>query len=125
MLLWWRRFRRRCSYEKVHLRPRLALGVDPECDLDRVPQRDRSERGEESGVLRLVPFGREAVRRADDEGVSVDLERLGGLEPGAEGLIRELEPSALEKARPDIGRGEVERFHGAGRPSYGPNVDKS
>ena len=61
---------------------------------------------EQLGVLRFVPVDRELVGRSDEQGIALDCEGLGGLEPGAKRLFREFLPSAFEEPGPDFARGE-------------------
>jgi hypothetical protein len=69
-------------------------------------ERDRGEAGEELGVLRLVPVGRELIGRAHDDRVPLESERLRRLQPGPKRLFRKLMARAIEDPRPDFSRRE-------------------
>ena len=56
----------------------------------RLPERDRGERSEQLGVLGLVPLRREPVGSPNEKLFAVELQRLSGLQPGLEGLLRQL-----------------------------------
>jgi hypothetical protein len=68
-------------------------------------KRHRSERSEESTVLRFVPVCGKAIRDPYKQSIPLDFQSLRGLEPSSDNLLGKLSPSLVEKSSPDIGRG--------------------
>ena len=88
------------GHEKIELGPPFTLFVNLENDRDWLTQGHRRERSQEFRVLRLVPLGRETIRRANEELIALDLQGLRRLQPGLEGLLRQLLARPLEQSRP-------------------------
>src|SRR5438046_6387154 len=84
-------------HEKIELGPPFTLFVNLENDRNWLTQGHRSERSQEFRVLRLVPLGRETIRRANEELIALDLQGLRRFQPGLEGLLRQLLARPLEQ----------------------------
>jgi hypothetical protein len=108
LLLCWRG-RRGCD-EQVHLGTGFSFLGDFEQDLERMAHGDGRVVRQDLGVLGFVPVGGELIGAADRERVALDTaleaQRFRWLKPGAEGLIGEIGPGAIEQAIPDIGGGQ-------------------
>ena len=65
--------------------------------------------GQKRRMLGLVPFYRELVRRADDQPPFVEGDRLGGLEPGPDRVIRKFAMRLVEDALPCVFCGQLHR----------------
>ena len=89
--------------EHVHLHPPHAFFVHPEPDPKRMPEGNGGKSGEEIGVFRLVPVRGELVGGTDKEGITLNGQGLGGLEPGAIRLLRKHLPGSLAEAIPKFG----------------------
>ena len=98
------RFDRGCH---CHRRAKAALPLCRRGSHDRVasPSVTRITKGssQDLGVLGFVPVGGELIGAADRECVALEGQRFRWLEPGTKGLIREIDPGAIEQATPDIG----------------------
>src|SRR5436853_3118100 len=88
------------GHEEVHLRALSPLFMDLKNHRNRLPQRHRSERLQELRMLRLIPLRREAIRRADNELVAFELQRLRRLQPGFESLFWQFLTRPIEQSRP-------------------------
>src|SRR5271156_1286097 len=91
--LYWRD--RRGRHEQIHLWAGFALFADLEEHLERVAHGHCRVLREHFGVLVLVPVGGELVWAADRERLALEGQGLRWLEPGAEGLIGEVDPGAV------------------------------
>ena len=57
-------------------------------------------------MLGLVPVSSESIRHPNEEGVALDLQRLGWLEPGSNYLFGQLPAGLIKEAGPDVRRGQ-------------------
>src|SRR5688500_4940567 len=67
---------------------------------------NRGQAGQQLCVLRLVPVGGELIGRADDDGIALECQWLGRLQPRPKRLFRKLAARSIEDTRPDFRRRE-------------------
>src|SRR5687767_1372418 len=67
---------------------------------------NRRQAGQQLCMLRLVPVGGELIGRADDDGIALECQWLGRLQPRSKRLFRKLAARSIEDARPDFRRRE-------------------
>jgi len=118
-------------HEEIHLRALLPVLVHAEDDGGGLADHRLGELREQRGVLGLVPLHRELVRGADDEPPFVERDRLRGLQPGPDRVIRKFAVRLVEDALPGVFGGQLHRDSKKrwgmikGERCYGTAVEKS
>ena len=84
-----------------------------EDDRRRLPDDRFGQAGQQRRVLRLVPFHRELIRRADDQAALIEGDCLRRLQPGPDRVVRKLAMRLIEDALPCVFCGQLHRYSNA------------
>ena len=88
--------------EEIHLRPALAFFLHAEHNSRRPAEHALGRARQQARVLRLVPFRRELIGRADDETSLVERDRFRWLEPCPDRRLGEFASRLIEETLPSF-----------------------
>jgi hypothetical protein len=83
--------------------------VYAEHDGRRVPNDRFGQLGQQRRMLGLVPFDGKLIRRTDDQATLVEGNRLGGLQPSPDRMIRKFAMRLVKDALPCVFCGQLHR----------------